>query len=91
MFYKNTLLCPVHVSGQVIGTVKCADDCVLVPMEDTVLHVITDRPTEAGRCYGMETNVEKIYGNENLKATVPDAGYDRSKITGDCEIFQLFG
>jgi hypothetical protein len=39
----------------------------------------------------MEANVEKIYDNKNLKATVPDAGYDRSKITEDCEIFQLFG
>jgi hypothetical protein len=46
-------------------------------MEGTVLHVITGRLVETASCYGMETNVEMIYGNESLKATVPDAGYDR--------------
>jgi hypothetical protein len=30
-------------------------------------------------------------GNENLKATIPNENYDRSKTIGECGIFQLFG
>jgi hypothetical protein len=33
----------------------------------------------------------KILNNENLKATIPSTGYDRTKATGECGIFQLFG
>jgi hypothetical protein len=29
--------------------------------------------------------------NENLKATIPNENYDRSKTIGECGIFQLFG
>jgi hypothetical protein len=28
--------------------------------------------------------------NENLKATIPNKKYDRSKTIGECGIFQLF-
>jgi len=31
------------------------------------------------------------YGNKNFTATLPDADNDRSKTTGGCGIFQLFG
>jgi hypothetical protein len=33
----------------------------------------------------------KILRYENLKATVPRTGYDRSDITGSCGLFQQFG
>jgi hypothetical protein len=33
----------------------------------------------------------KNEGNENLKATIPNEKYDRSKGIGECGIFQLFG
>jgi hypothetical protein len=33
----------------------------------------------------------EIYGNENLKATIPGTHCDRPEIIGGCGIFQLFG
>jgi hypothetical protein len=37
-------------------------------------------------------NVEKRkQGNENLKATIPNTDYYRSKTTAECGMFQLFG
>jgi len=57
-----------------------------------VLQGMTDnRLTEIESCYGIEMNVEKLQGNENLKATIPTTDYERSKPTGECGIFQLFG
>ena len=44
--------------GQVIPTVKYADD-LLLAQEETVLQGMTDRPIEIGRCYEMEMNVMK--------------------------------
>ena len=38
---------------------KYADDLVLMAKEETVLQGMIDKPTEFGRCYGMEANVEK--------------------------------
>jgi hypothetical protein len=37
-----------------------SDDLVLLDKEERILQGMTDRPTEIGRCYGMEMNVEKI-------------------------------
>ena len=45
--------------GQIIHTVKYADDLVLLAKEEKVLQDMTDKLTEIGRCYGMEMNVEK--------------------------------
>jgi hypothetical protein len=45
--------------GQVIGTVKYADDLVLLAKEEAVLQGMIDRLIEIGRCYGVEMNVEK--------------------------------
>jgi hypothetical protein len=47
------------IGGQIIHTVKYADDLVLLAKEETVLQDMTDNLTEIGRCYGMEMNVEK--------------------------------
>jgi hypothetical protein len=38
---------------------RYADDLVLLPKEEKVLQGITDRLTLAGRCHGMETNLDK--------------------------------
>ena len=46
------------IGGQIIQTVKYADDLVLMAKEETVLQSMTDNLTEIGRCYGMEMNVE---------------------------------
>jgi len=48
-----------NIGGQIIQTVKYADDLVLMAKEETVLQGIIDKLIEIGRCYGMEINVEK--------------------------------
>jgi len=42
---------------------------------------------EIRRCNGKEMD-GKNQGNENLKVTIPNTDYDRSKTTGECGIFQ---
>jgi hypothetical protein len=46
--------------GQVIGTVKYADDLVLLAREEKVLQGVVGRLSEIGRRYGMEMNVGKL-------------------------------
>ena len=47
------------IGGQIIHTVKYADDLVLLAKEEKMLQDMIDKLTEIGRCYGMELNVEK--------------------------------
>ena len=47
------------IGGQIIHTVKYADDLVLLAKEEKVLRDMIDKLIEIGRCYGMEINVEK--------------------------------
>ena len=47
-----------NIEGQIIQTVKYADDLVLIAKEETVLQGMIDKLIEIGGCYGMETNVE---------------------------------
>ena len=47
------------IGGQIIHTLKYADDLVLLAKEGKVLHDMIDELIEIGRCYGMETNVEE--------------------------------
>jgi hypothetical protein len=47
------------IGGQVIHTVKFADDLVLLAREEKVLQGMIDRLIEIGRHCGMEMNVEK--------------------------------
>jgi hypothetical protein len=49
----------IKIGGQVIRTVKYADELVLLAKEETVLQGMTDRLIKIGRGYGMEKNVEK--------------------------------
>ena len=48
-----------NIGGQIIQTVKYADERVLMAKEETVLQGMTDKLIETGRYYGMEMNVEK--------------------------------
>jgi len=48
-----------NIGGQIIQTVKYADEHVLVAREETVLQGMIDKLIETGSCYGMEMNVEK--------------------------------
>ena len=79
------------MGGQLISTVKYADDLVLLAKEETVLQGMIDKLIKIVTCCGMEINVEKNKGNENLKATSPSTDYDRSETIGECGIFHLFG
>jgi len=65
------------IGGQIIHTVKYADDHVLLSKKETVLQDMIDKLFEIGRCYGMEMNVEKNKSNENFKTTIPSKNYDR--------------
>ena len=47
------------IGGQIIHTVKYADDLVSLAKEEKVLQDMIDKLIEIGRCYGMEMNVEK--------------------------------
>jgi len=75
------------IGGQIIHTVKYADDLVLLAKEEKVLQNMIDKLIEIGRCYGMEINVEKNKSNENFKTTIPSKNYDRPKTTTECGIF----
>jgi len=48
-----------NIGGQIIQTVKYADDLVLMAKEETVLQGMIDKIIDIGSCYGMEMNVEK--------------------------------
>ena len=47
------------MGGQVICTVKCAEDFVLLAEVEAALQGMTESLIEIGRCHGMEINVEK--------------------------------
>jgi len=47
------------IRGQIIHTVKYADELVLQAKEEDVLQDRIDKLIEIGRCYRMEMNVEK--------------------------------
>jgi hypothetical protein len=47
------------IVGQIIKSVKYADDIVLMVKEGTVLQGMIDKLIEIRRCYGMEINVDK--------------------------------
>jgi len=48
-----------NIGGQIIQTVKYADDLVLMAKEEKVLQGMINKLIEIGSCYGMEKNVEK--------------------------------
>ena len=75
------------IGGQIIHTVKYADDLVLLAKEEKVLQDMIDKLIEIGRFYGMEINVEKNKSNENFKTTIASKNCRRPKTTGECGIF----
>ena len=48
-----------NIGGQIIQTVKYADDLVLMAKEEILLQGMIDKLIEIGSCYGMEMNGEK--------------------------------
>ena len=74
------------IGGQIIRTVKYADELVLLTKEGKMIQDITSILIEIGGCCGTEMNVEKNKTNENFK-TIPSRNYDRTKTTRECGIF----
>ena len=69
-----------NIGGQIIQTVKYADDFVLMSKKEMVLQSMIDKLIETGRYYGNECG--KNESNENFKTTIPSNNYDRPKTTG---------
>jgi hypothetical protein len=61
LFVKDALVWfgDFKIEGQIIHTVKYADDLVLLAKEGKVLQDMIDTLIEIGKCYGMEINMEK--------------------------------
>ena len=74
------------IGGQIIHTVKCADDLVLLAKEEKVLQGMIDKTIEIGGCCGMEMNVEKTKVM-TISRQFPVKNYDRPKATKECGIF----
>jgi hypothetical protein len=79
------------IEGQIINTVKYADELVLLAKKETVLQDMIDKIIETGRCYGMEMNVEKINVMRILRQSFPVKLMIDQKTTGECGIFKYFG
>jgi len=47
------------IERQVIRTIKCVDDLVLLAKDEAVLQGMIGRLIEIGRYYGMKVNIEK--------------------------------
>jgi hypothetical protein len=77
------------IGGQIIHTVKYADDLVLLAKEEKMLQDMIDKLIEIGGWYGMEINVEK-QSNDNFKTTIPSKNYDIPKTTRECGIFYIW-
>jgi hypothetical protein len=59
------------IGGQIIHTVKYADDLVLLAKEEKVLQDVIDKLIEIGRYYGMEMNEEKTNVMKNTRQPLP--------------------
>jgi hypothetical protein len=75
------------MGGQIIHTVKYADELVLLAMEEKGLQDMSNKLIEIGRCYRMGMNVEKNKNDENFKTIIASKNYYRLKTTRECKIF----
>ena len=80
-----------NIGGQIIQTVKYADDLVLMAKEETVLQGIIDKLIEIGSCYGMEMNVEKTKVMRILKEPSPVTIMIDQKQLENVECFKYLG
>jgi hypothetical protein len=79
------------IGGQIIHTVKYADDFVVLAKEEKVLQDMTDKLIEIGRCYGMEMNVEKTQVMRISRQTFPVKIMIDQKQLENVESFKIFG
>jgi hypothetical protein len=81
----------LKTGGQVIRTVKYADDLVLLGKEETALHGVTDSLFETGRLCGMEMNVEKAKVMKTSRQPSPiKSRIDQTQLE-DVEYFSYLG
>jgi ribosome-interacting GTPase 1 len=78
------------VGGQIICTVRYADDLVLLAKEETTLQSMTDKLLEFGRRYGMEINVEKTKTMRISRQLTPLQIKIHKESGGECGRVQLF-
>ena len=79
------------IGGQIIHTVKYADDLVLLSKEEKVLQDMIDKLFEIGKCYGMEMNVEKTKGMRISRQTFPVKIVVDQKQLENVESFKYLG
>ena len=79
------------IGGQIIHTVKYADDLVSLAKEEKVLQDMIDKLTEIGRCYGMEMNVEKTKVLRILRQPLPVKIIVDQKQLENVESFKYLG
>jgi hypothetical protein len=78
------------IGGQIIHTVKYADDLVLLAKEEKVLQDMIDKLIEIGKCYGMEMNVEKTKVMRISRQPSPEKLIGRKKLE-NVESFKYLG
>ena len=76
-----------NIGGQIIQTVKYADDLVLIAKEETVLKGMIDKLIEIGSCYGMEMNAEKTKLRRISRQPSPVTIMINQKKTGESGMF----
>jgi hypothetical protein len=81
----------LKIGGQIIHTMKYADDLVLLAKEEKVLQDMIDKLTEIGSCYGMEMNVEKTKVMRISRQPLPVKIMIDQKELENVETFKCFG
>jgi hypothetical protein len=79
------------LGGQIIHTLKYADDLVLLAKEEKVLHDMLDKLIEIRGCYGMEMNVEKNIVMRISRQTFPKKIMIDQKQLESVESFKYLG
>ena len=80
-----------QIGGQIIHTVKYADDLVLLAKEEKVLQDMIDKVIEIGGCYGMEMNAEKTKVMRISRQPFPVKITIDQKQLENVESFKYFG
>jgi hypothetical protein len=79
------------IGGQIIHSVKYADDVVLLGKEEKVLQDMLDKLIEIGGCYGMKMNVEQTKVMRISRHPVPVKIMIEQKQLKDVEYFKYWG
>jgi hypothetical protein len=81
----------LKTGGNIINTVKYADDLVLLAKEETVLQDMIDKLIEIGRYYGIEINAEKTKVMQISRQPFPGKLMIDQKQPENVEFFKYLG